>query len=145
MESEVGLSQSGVKKIINSALSPNLRKTTGDLPSVVASLAELFINEIMEKSIEVCNTKGKKTINPSHVLEALTAMNMTYDAEETERILQEYEASKCTKPKYQLKLKREGSTLEELAAEQAQLMALANPQLPKAEPKQIDQDQDDYD
>ena len=105
MESEVGLSNAGVKKLIKSALAPGLKKTANDLSGVVAELTELYIHTIMDKAIQICNEKGKKTIHYSHVFDALDAMRIVHDKDELSQKIEQFDQAKASKPRNQLKLK----------------------------------------
>ena len=72
---EVGLPKSTLWNFIKEVLTQNKVKADRNIYQLIDKLSIQYINYVSSLGSKICSTKGKKTLNVEHILDALKAMN----------------------------------------------------------------------
>ena len=72
---EVGLPKSTLWNFIKEVLTQNKVKADRSIYQLIDKLSIQYINYVSSLGSKICSTKGKKTLNVEHILDALKAMN----------------------------------------------------------------------
>ena len=74
-QEEVGLPKSTLWNFIKEELNQNKVKADRNIYQLIDKICIRYVNYVSSLGSQICTTKGKKTLNVEHILDALKAMN----------------------------------------------------------------------